>query len=345
MRIDHTKMLHLLAASGALLACFGTASALGQEAQGRYCTATANTIAQSCRYEGLDDYYKARAICINLSETAERQRCNADAQQARTDGAEQCSEQLAGRLAACQLLGEGRYDPEVEPYQFDANFAKVTLNPYFPLKIGNRWEYSGSETVLTEVLNRTKWIDELTCVVVRDRVSKDGKLVEDTDDWYAQALNGDVFYCGEEVKDYETFPGDRPGVPELVSRDGSFKHDRDGDVGGTAFLGRPYAGAAYRQEFSVANAEDMAQVLSVNYRYGVNAALDRNVPARLANLLCAAGDCIVTKESNLNEPGKFAYKYYARGIGFFLETKLDNDEVLHLTNCNFDARCTSLPRP
>jgi hypothetical protein len=327
----------------ALFACAGTPWAQSLEAQGRYCSATANTILQSCKYEALDDYYKTRAGCINLTETTERLQCNSSATLARSEGLESCNEQLENRLAACQVLGEARYDPEVEPEQFDANFAKVTLNPYLPLKIGNRWQYGGSEVVTVEVLNRTKLIDELTCVVLRDRVFKEGKLVEDTDDWLAQALNGDVFYCGEEVKDYETFPGDRPALPELVSRDGSFKHDRDGDVGGTFFLGRPYVGAMYRQEFSIANAEDVAQVMSVNYRYGMSPALDRNVPAALANFLCA-GNCIVTKESNLTEPGKFAYKYYARGIGFFLETKSDSDDVLRLTGCNFDTRCTSLPK-
>lgn len=345
MSINLEKAPRLLTVAGVLFACVSTPSALGQETQGRYCTATANTVLQSCKYETYDDYYKARAICINLSETGERQNCNAEANQARSESLDSCSEQHAARLSACQLLGEARYDPEVEPYMFDSNFANPSsLNPYFPLKIGNRWELKGGgEVVAIEVLNRTKLIDELTCVVVRDRVMQDGQLREDTDDWFAQKRNGDVFYCGEEVKDYETFDGDRPRAPELVSRDGSFKHDRDGDVGGTAFLGRPVAGVTYRQEFSVANAEDMAQVVATNYRYGMNPMLDRGVPQALANLLCG-GDCIITKEFSSIEPGKFAYKYYARGIGFFLEIK-DTGEKVQLTSCNFDGRCAQLPQP
>jgi hypothetical protein len=327
------------------LIAFATNATADDLSAGRYCSATATTINQSCGYEVLDDYHKQRAICINMSETAERNECFTGATQARTEGLGLCNEQLANRRAACGLLGEGRYDPEVEPVNFDKNFTNPSNpNPYFPIKIGNKWEYRGAgEAVSVEVLNRTKLIEEITCVVVRDRVLKGGELAEDTDDWFGQARNGDVFYCGEEVKDYESFDGDRPRRPELVSRDGSFKHDRDGDAGGTAFLGRPFRGAAYRQEFSIANAEDMAEVLSTNYRYGVSPALDRNVPQQLANRLCA-GDCVVTKEYSLLEPGKVAFKYYARGIGFVFETKSNSDEVLQLINCNFDARCSGLPQ-
>ena len=40
--------------------------------------------------------------------------------------------------------------------------------------------------------------------MVRDRVTDDGDLIEDTDDWLAQARDRNVWYFGEEVKDYET---------------------------------------------------------------------------------------------------------------------------------------------
>lgn len=332
---------------GGLMAGATHASAADDVATGRYCSATATTINRSCGYEVLDDFYKQRAICINLGETAERNECFNGATEARAEGLAQCNAQLAARRAACQLLGEARYDPEVEPINFDKNFANPSNpNPYFPIKIGNRWEHrsANGERAVLEILNHTKLIEEITCVVGRDQVFQNGELVEDTDDWFALARNGDVFYCGEEVKDYESFDGDRPRKPELISRDGSFKHDRDGDVGGTLFLGRPVRGAVYRQEFSIANAEDMAEVLSTNYRYGVNATLDRGVPQQLANLFCA-GDCIVTKEYSAIEPDKFALKYYARGVGFIIETKSNSDEVLQLTNCNFDSRCANLPKP
>jgi hypothetical protein len=42
----------------------------------------------------------------------------------------------------------------------------------------------------------------VTCVVVNDKVTMGGVVVEDTNDWVAQARDGDVYYCGEEVKDF-----------------------------------------------------------------------------------------------------------------------------------------------
>ena len=71
-------------------------------------------------------------------------------------------------------------------------------NPYFPLGIGNRWEFrSQDQSTVVEVLNRTKLIDDVRCIVVRDVVHEEGKLHEATNDWYAQAKNGNVWYCGD----------------------------------------------------------------------------------------------------------------------------------------------------
>jgi hypothetical protein len=38
-------------------------------------------------------------------------------------------------------------------------------------------------------------------------------------------------------------------------------------------------------------------------------------------------------------------KYYAAGIGFFLEVKPDTGEVVQLVGCNYDPRCARLPQP
>jgi hypothetical protein len=54
---------------------------------------------------------------------------------------------------------------------------------------------------------------------------------------------------------------------------------------------------------------------------------------------------VVTKNFSLLEPGVFARKYYARGIGFFLEVNPSTGEILQLVNCNFDPRCANLPSP
>ena len=280
-----------------------------------------------------------------MSDQADRAQCFANAKASLHEGGQLCREQWSGRRDACKSLGEGRYDPDFTAANFDDPKNPTNPKPYFPLTIGNTWEYRGGNEVNTlEVLNETKLIAGVRCIVVRDQVFKDGDLVENTDDWYAQAKDRNTWYCGEEVKDFESFEGDDPRRPELVSIDGSFKAGRDGDKPGIIFLASPAPGDVYLEEFSLGNAEDVTEILSTTYAFGSNPELDQSVPQQLAQRLCSSGDCVVTKNFSLLEPGVFARKYYARGIGVFLEVG-STGEVLQLTNCNFDSRCATLPTP
>lgn len=343
----------IAALAGALLVLFlcGLGSTRASAAA-TYCSDTARALVRACGFDVQDNYWVAVAICTNEKDAADRSECLADAADTRSEENALCKEQLEGRLGACAALGEGRYDPEFEPRLFDRDFTHLTRpNRYFPLRIGNRWEYrtTGGDTTgesnTVEITRDTKRIDEVTCIVARDLVyDSDGNLKEATDDWFAQARDGTVWYCGEEVKNYEFFDGDMPQAPELVSIDGRFKADVEGAKAGIIFKARPVTGETYLEEFSLANAEDMAQVFSTTYSYGEDAELDRFVPRRLARLLCNH-DCVVTENVSLLEPGVVERKYYAPGIGTFLETDPDSGEVTQLVSCNFDSRCGSLPRP
>lgn len=312
-----------------------------------FCSGTATLLFHSCGFEAQDDFFKEQAICLNVSNNAERIECYADTITAQNENQQLCSAQFTARRNVCKSLGENRYDPNFDPALFDTNFRRLTNpNPYFPLTIGNTLEYAGGdETISIEILNETKLIDGVRCLVVRDRVTVGGELVEDTLDWFAQAKNGDVYYCGEEVKDYESFVGDSPKLPELTSIDGSFKVGRDGDKPGILFPRVLTVGKVRRLEFSVGNAEDMVQILSTTYRFGSTPALDRFVPRQLAERFCAAGNCVVTRDFTPLSPGTLEHKYYARGIGLFLEVKPNTGEAVQLVNCNFDARCNGLPTP
>jgi hypothetical protein len=145
------------------------------------------------------------------------------------------------------------------------------------------------------------------------------------------------------VKNSETFAGDDPQRPELVSIDGSFKAGRNGDKPGIIFLASPKVGDVYVEEASLGNAEDVTEVLSTTYRFGSGAPeLDELVPPALAQTFCSRRDCVVTKNFSLLEPGIFARKYYAPGIGVFLEVEPDEGKAIRLVSCSFDARCASL---
>ena len=326
----------------ALALCLPAARGIASD---QACSATTSAAFDACLHAAEEDYLIGFGKCLNLSDTKTRKECLGDAATARDEARNLCVAQRKVRRSVCRALGEDRYDPEFVPARFDEDFTNPPHpNRFFPLAIGNRWEYGGAESVTVEVLNKTKRIDGVTCIVSNDRVTVDGELHEDTDDWFAQAKNGDVFYCGEAVKDFESFEADVPAEPELVSIQGSFKTGRDGDQPGLAFPGLLTRGRVYRQEFSLGTAEDMAEILSTSYAFGSDFELDRYVPQALAQFLCA-GDCVVVKEYSPLAPGAIERKFYAPGIGLFLGVHLDTGEVVQLENCSFDARCAVLPIP
>jgi len=333
----------------ALAALLGAAPALAKKSDGdgRHCSDTANALFVACGGEVQAAFFTASAICANLTDADERAECTSDAKDESKEGNLLCREQREARRELCGELGEARYDPAFDPADFDANFASLTHpNPFFPLGIGNAWEYaSEDESVAIEVLDATKRIEGVTCIVVNDRVEVDGEVVEDTDDWFGQRKNGTVDYCGEISRNYESFAGDDPAAAELVDLEGSWKTGRDGAQPGTLFQGTPAVGQVYRQEFAAGIAEDAARVLSTTYGFGGDPELDEFVPEALADLLCAASDCVVTGEFSPLSPDSFERKYYARGIGLFLEVHPDSGETLQLVDCNFDARCAALPTP
>ena len=329
----------------AILTAFSGTSRAGTN----YCAQTARTLYSACKTGVSEDSLVEKAICLNISDADERETCISDLAETRKDDEELCRGQKDTRLEACELLGPARYDPDVNPNRFDGPRHPSKPSPYFPLTVGHRWEYRGGDELNTvEVVDETKLITGVTCAVFRDLVFTDGDLTEATDDWFANAKDGTVWYFGEETGEYESFDCDHPREPELVNIDGSFKAGRDGAKPGIIFLAAPHKGDVYLEEFSLANAEDATEVLATNYSYGKDATLDQAVPKKLAERLCA-GDCVVTKNFSMLEPGIFAHKFYARGIGVFLEVEFDPEEdeptVTQLTDCNFDGRYSGLPQP
>ena len=333
---------------------FGLAVALvlavagsGAGQAGDSCPKTARAQFLTCQNAAKAARFTGKAVCLNAADAEARKQCLADLKAAqREEGMGLCRDQREARLDLCDTLGGGPYVPDFSPAKFDDDFTNLTNpNPYFPLAIGNRWQYVGSdETNTVEVLGKTKHIEGVTCIVVNDRVEVAGETTEDTDDWFGQAKDGSVYYCGESSRSFETFAGDQPEEAELVSVGGSWKSGRDGAKPGILFPGTPAIGATYRQEWSVGTAEDAATVLSTTYAFGADAELDEFVPQALAQLLCA-NDCVVTREFSTLEPDDFERKYYARGIGLFLEVDPEAGEANQLVECNVDARCAVLPAP
>ncbi len=175
-----------------------------------------------------------------------------------------------------------------------ADFVDRIDNRYFPLKPGTTFIYEGTKggqaqrDVIT-VTHATKRILGVDTVVVRDRVTEEGELIELTFDWFAQDKYGNVWYFGEDSKEYEN------GV--VVSTEGSWEAGVNGGQPGIAMEGHPKVGVSYRQEFAPGVAEDMAKVLSLTKSVSVPYGSFEHV--------------LLTKEWTPLDPGVVEHKYYA----------------------------------
>lgn len=197
------------------------------------------------------------------------------------------------------------YQPDIDP----ADFVATIDHPYLPFQPGARWAYEGEsdgEVERTEVVvtDERREIMGISATVVRDSVYVDGELVEDTFDWFAQDREGNVWYLGEDSKEYED--------GEVSSTEGSWEAGVDGALPGIVMLADPGVGDVYRQEYYAGEAEDVAEVLEVGVTHEIG--------------MGTYEDVLVTEDWNPLEPDVVENKYYAPGIGLIAEVHTAGDE-------------------
>jgi hypothetical protein len=222
------------------------------------------------------------------------------------------SKRIALALTAVGLVGLGtqtvasghgnpapvtrNYHPHIDP----ANFGRKIDNRYLPFKPGTRTVAKGvaengkaPQRDAQLVTDRKRKVDGVKCVVVRDTITSRGKPVERTFDWYTQDKQRNVWYFGENSKDY------RHG--HWVESDGSWEAGVHGAQPGVMMEAHPKRGDAYRQEYYRGHAEDQAKALGKTGRV--------KVPAG------TYGHTIGTRETSRLEPGVVEKKWYAPGMG------------------------------
>lgn len=205
---------------------------------------------------------------------------------------------------AVDATGQVEYAPDVGPEDFVTGID----NPFFPMSPGNGWVYEattfeGLERVEVTVTDETREVMGVPVVVVRDTVTVNGEVVEDTYDWFAQDKDGNVWYLGEDSREYED--------GEVVSTEGSWEAGVSGALPGIMMWASPEPGAPYRQEYLAGVAEDMARVIQLDG--------DAQVP------FGAFTDVLVTEEWTPLETGQTERKYYVRGVGLVLEEGIKRD--------------------
>lgn len=192
-------------------------------------------------------------------------------------------------------------------------------NTYLPLIVGTVLTYEadtedGVETITTEVLNATRVVNGVLCRVFNDKVTLDGLLIEDTNDWFAQDDDGNVWYMGEEVTNYEYDDDDN-----LLgtNNDGAWEAGVGGALPGIVMWADPESGVSYYQEYWEDEAEDLGFVVALS----VEVELEDGTVYQ---------DCLQVLDWNPLDPAGLEYKYYAPNVGLVKEEVVGGDESAEL---------------
>lgn len=225
--------------------------------------------------------------------------------------------------ALCPLLGAcAETIPVLLPDVSQASFVQGVDNPLFPLPVGATWRFQavtdeGTEQIDVEVLTETREIQGVTAVVVRDTVTLDGEITEDTHDWYAQDSEGNVWYLGEDTCEYEG--------GECVSTAGAWEWGVDGALPGVVMWADPQVdGQPYYQEFSEGEAEDAGEVVETG-----------------VSITVAVGSfdgCIRTHDTSTLDRHLDEHKTYCPDVGVVLTEEPEADEELIASSLVGEAR-------
>jgi len=206
---------------------------------------------------------------------------------------------LASACGGDECTVDNTYNPAIDPSQFVA----AVDNPLFPLVAGTKLVYmGGDEHIEVTVMSDRRTILGVSTVVVRDTGTVNGEVIEDTFDWYAQDRDGNVWYFGEDTKEYDH--------GKVISTEGTWEGGVDGAKPGILIPAAPVVGQPYRQEYAACNAEDMGQVLAINQTV--------TVPTGTYT------GCLQTRDTTALEPDVEENKYYCPGVGLALSVDVAN---------------------
>ena len=205
-------------------------------------------------------------------------------------------------LSACggnsSSLPDGTKSVKLDPSKFTTEID----NPYWPMRPGSHWVYSEVEDgeaqrVDVTALDRTKTLGGVTARVVHDQVTRKGQVLEDTYDWYAQDSDGNVWYLGENTKEYEN--------GKVKTTEGSWAYGVDGAQAGVVVPADPEQGLKYREEYYAGHAEDAAEVLNTTSQVQVPYGRFK--------------DAVLTRNFSSLEPTVEEMKLYAKNVGPVME--------------------------
>ena len=219
-------------------------------------------------------------------------------------------------LIACEKDKTRTIDLSYSPIIQAENFTQSTelTNPFFLFDEGSVYVYEGLtedgfEHIEVYRTEESKMVMGIPCVVVRDQVWLNNTLHEDTRDWYAQDNDGNVWYMGEDVDNYND-------DGSIKDHDGAWEAGVDGAKPGIVMLAAPDVGMKYRQEYYFNHAEDQAEVLAID--------------AMVTTVYGTFDNCLQTHEWTELDKDANEHKFYAPNVGLIREYSLDDDEEIVL---------------
>ncbi len=145
---------------------------------------------------------------------------------------------------------------------------------------------------------------KIDSLVMEDREFKDGKLAEVTLDYFAQDDEGNVYYLGEDVDEYEN--------GKVVNHEGAWLLGKDTQNPGVIIPAHPKVGDKFKSEDVNKEIYEEDEIVSVSETVSVPAGTYEN--------------CVKVKETLAD--GTTEFKFHAPGVGWVREVPQGGDEVL-----------------
>ncbi|UVO49681.1 hypothetical protein M0208_03825 [Sphingomonas sp. SUN019] len=210
--------------------------------------------------------------------------------------------------------------PKFNPARFRSG--EAIDNKYYPLTPGTVSAFEGVDAHGQPVeandfftTGLTRNILGVKTTAVRDTAYDEGRLAEETIDFFAQDKRGNVWYFGEKVTNYVY---DDDGNFIGTNQNGSWLAGQAGALPGVVMPATPKVGQSFYNEFAPGVALDETLIA------------DRHVRI---NTQTGHYNTLKTIDSTALEPGIKEFKYYAPGVGLVrVEEEFDKNGVPNLVN-------------
>jgi hypothetical protein len=194
------------------------------------------------------------------------------------------------------LADIGACDPAHTTFTVDID------NAFFPLPVGHEVVLEGEEggahlLVRITALDQVETVAGVETRVIEEYEAKEGRVVEVSRNFFAQAQDGTVCYFGEDVDMYD-------GAGNVTSHSGAWRAGIDDNRPGVFMPPHLEVGQAFQQEIAPGIAEDQSKVIALGERTEVRAGIFEDT---------------ATLRDGSPLDGSTGEKVYARGIGLIVD--------------------------